>query len=87
MQDDVERVELSGGLGTFRLSARRDTRAAVDRAAFAQGRAPPGVPEDFLVETETTDFEQVYPRFEPSRPARPSYWEVLPWGASDAGRR
>jgi uncharacterized cupin superfamily protein len=34
-------------------------------------------------ETETADFEQVYPRFAPSRPARPSYWELLPW-ADDA---
>ena len=27
----------------------------------------------------TTDFEQVYVRFEPSRPERPSYWDHLPW--------
>ena len=32
------------------------------------------------VETETTDFAHVYPRFEPSRPERPSYWNELPWG-------
>jgi uncharacterized cupin superfamily protein len=32
------------------------------------------------VEEETTDFEQVYPRFEPSRRERPSYWDQLPWG-------
>jgi uncharacterized cupin superfamily protein len=31
------------------------------------------------VEEETTDFAQVYPRFEPSRRERPSYWEQLPW--------
>jgi len=31
------------------------------------------------VEEETTDFEQVYPRFEPSRRGRPSYWDELPW--------
>ena len=31
------------------------------------------------VEEETTDFEQVYPRFEPSRRERPSYWDQLPW--------
>jgi uncharacterized cupin superfamily protein len=30
-------------------------------------------------EAETTDFEQVYPRFEPSRRERPSYWDRLPW--------
>lgn len=28
---------------------------------------------------ETTDFAEVYPRFEPSRPERPSYWDALPW--------
>jgi uncharacterized cupin superfamily protein len=28
---------------------------------------------------ETTDFGQVYPRFEPSRRERPSYWDRLPW--------
>jgi uncharacterized cupin superfamily protein len=31
------------------------------------------------VETDTTDFAQVYPRFAPSRPERPSYWDQLPW--------
>ena len=31
------------------------------------------------VEDETTDFAQVYPRFEPSRRERPSYWDRLPW--------
>jgi len=31
------------------------------------------------VEEETTDFAQVYPRFEPSRRERPSYWDRLPW--------
>jgi hypothetical protein len=31
------------------------------------------------VEEETTDFEQVYVRFEPSRRERPSYWDQLPW--------
>ena len=31
------------------------------------------------VEEETTDFEQVYVRFEPSRRERPSYWDRLPW--------
>jgi uncharacterized cupin superfamily protein len=31
------------------------------------------------VEEETTDFEQVYVRFEPSRRERPSYWGRLPW--------
>ena len=31
------------------------------------------------VEDETSDFEQVYPRFEPSRRERPSYWDQLPW--------
>jgi uncharacterized cupin superfamily protein len=31
------------------------------------------------VEEETTDFGQVYPRFEPSRRERPSYWDQLPW--------
>jgi uncharacterized cupin superfamily protein len=30
-------------------------------------------------EYETTDFDQVYPRFAPSRPERPSYWRLLPW--------
>ena len=30
-------------------------------------------------EEETSDFEQVYPRFEPSRRERPSYWDALPW--------
>ncbi len=39
------------------------------------------------VETETTDFAEVYPRFEPSRPERPSYWSELPWAASDTDRR
>ena len=33
------------------------------------------------VDEETTDFEQVYPRFEPSRPERPSYWDQLPWAS------
>ena len=28
---------------------------------------------------ETSDFEQVYVRFEPSRRERPSYWDQLPW--------
>jgi uncharacterized cupin superfamily protein len=28
---------------------------------------------------ETADFEDVYPRFAPSRPERPSYWDQLPW--------
>jgi hypothetical protein len=28
---------------------------------------------------ETSDFEQVYARFEPSRRERPSYWGQLPW--------
>ena len=28
---------------------------------------------------ETTDFEQVFPRFAPSRRERPSYWAQLPW--------
>jgi len=31
------------------------------------------------VETETTDFADVYPRFAPSRPERPTYWAQLPW--------
>ena len=31
------------------------------------------------VEEETSDFEQVYVRFEPSRRERPSYWNQLPW--------
>jgi uncharacterized cupin superfamily protein len=31
------------------------------------------------VEKETSDFEDVYPRFEPSRPERPSSWHQLPW--------
>jgi uncharacterized cupin superfamily protein len=31
------------------------------------------------VEEETSDFGQVYPRFEPSRRERPSYWDQLPW--------
>jgi uncharacterized cupin superfamily protein len=31
------------------------------------------------VERETTDFAEVYTRFEPSRPERPSYWSRLPW--------
>jgi uncharacterized cupin superfamily protein len=31
------------------------------------------------VEEETSDFEQVYNRFEPSRRERPSYWDRLPW--------
>jgi uncharacterized cupin superfamily protein len=31
------------------------------------------------VDEETTEFEQVYPRFEPPRPGRPSYWDRLPW--------
>ena len=31
------------------------------------------------VEEETSDFEQVYVRFEPSRRERPSYWDRLPW--------
>lgn len=31
------------------------------------------------VEEETSDFNQVYVRFEPSRPERPSYWDQLPW--------
>jgi uncharacterized cupin superfamily protein len=39
------------------------------------------------VETETTDFAQVYPRFEPARPERPSYWEQLPWARGTTSRR
>ena len=31
------------------------------------------------VDEETTDFNDVYPRFEPPRPGRPSYWDKLPW--------
>jgi uncharacterized cupin superfamily protein len=31
------------------------------------------------VEEETSDFAQVYARFEPSRRERPSYWDQLPW--------
>ena len=31
------------------------------------------------VEEETSDFNQVYVRFEPSRRERPSYWDRLPW--------
>jgi len=31
------------------------------------------------VDEETTDFADVYPRFEPSRPERPSSWDRLPW--------
>jgi uncharacterized cupin superfamily protein len=31
------------------------------------------------VEEETTDFKQVYVRFEPPRRERPSYWDRLPW--------
>jgi uncharacterized cupin superfamily protein len=31
------------------------------------------------VAEDTTDFEQVFPRFAPSRRERPSYWEELPW--------
>jgi uncharacterized cupin superfamily protein len=31
------------------------------------------------VQEETSDFEQVYERFEPSRGERPSYWDQLPW--------
>jgi len=31
------------------------------------------------VEEETSDFEQVYARFEPSRRERSSYWDQLPW--------
>ena len=31
------------------------------------------------VDEETSDFEHVYPRFEPSRRERPSYWDQLPW--------
>jgi uncharacterized cupin superfamily protein len=38
------------------------------------------------VESETTDFGQVFPRFEPSRPERPSYWEQLPWGTDGPSR-
>jgi uncharacterized cupin superfamily protein len=35
---------------------------------------------DASVEQETTNPEQAYvPRFEPSRRARPSYWDRLPW--------
>jgi hypothetical protein len=30
------------------------------------------------VEEETTDFAHVYPRFEPSRRERPSYWTSFP---------
>lgn len=30
-------------------------------------------------EEETSDFDDVYVRFEPSRPKRPSYWNQLPW--------
>ena len=31
------------------------------------------------VEEQTSDFNDVYPRFEPSRPERPTYWDQLPW--------
>ena len=31
------------------------------------------------VEQETSDFKQVYVRFESSRRERPSYWDQLPW--------
>jgi hypothetical protein len=31
------------------------------------------------VEVETSNFEHVYTRFEPSRRERPSYWDQLPW--------
>ena len=31
------------------------------------------------VDEETSDFERVYPRFEPSRRERPSTWDTLPW--------
>src|SRR4051795_2103467 len=31
------------------------------------------------VDRPTTDFGDVYPRFEPSRQERPSYWDQLPW--------
>jgi len=31
------------------------------------------------VEEETSDFKQVYARFEPSRRDRPSYWDRLSW--------
>ena len=35
---------------------------------------------DASVEKETTDPREAYtPRFEPSRRARPSYWDSLPW--------
>jgi hypothetical protein len=27
----------------------------------------------------------VFPRFAPSRPERPSYWEQLPWGSNETG--
>ena len=30
-------------------------------------------------EEDTSDFNDVYPRFEPSRRERPSYWNRLPW--------
>ena len=30
-------------------------------------------------EEETSDPEQAYARFEPSRRERPSYWDRLPW--------
>ena len=33
------------------------------------------------VEEETTDFEQVFVRFERSRRERPSYWDKLPWAS------
>jgi mannose-6-phosphate isomerase-like protein (cupin superfamily) len=33
------------------------------------------------VEAETTEFAEVYPRFAPSRPERPSCWNDLPWTA------
>ena len=31
------------------------------------------------VEEDSSDFAQAYPRFEPSRRERPSYWYRLPW--------
>jgi hypothetical protein len=33
------------------------------------------------VDEETSDFSQVYVRFEPSRQGRPSSWDKLPWAS------
>jgi hypothetical protein len=66
-------------------------RASLRRAPWPSG--PPSLEHEELhypvselaarygasVDEETSDFEQVYPRFEPSRREHPSYWDQLPW--------